>query len=86
MFLVGETNFCGFLSPQEFRRGRYRKGFPANRLCLGFGAGAAKGLPNGFCAASEAVEAGKMLGIVTKFDFLQAFALTTVKLCPISMS
>ena len=32
------------------------------------------------------VEAGKMLGIVTKFDFLQTFSFRPVKLCPISMN
>jgi CBS domain-containing protein len=32
------------------------------------------------------MEEGKMLGIVTKFDFLRAFAFTTVRWCPITMS
>ena len=58
------------------------KDFLLTDYALGFGAGAAKGLPNGFCAASEAVEAGKMLGIVTKFDFLHAFAFTTRQIVP----
>jgi CBS domain-containing protein len=32
--------------------------------------------------AFPVVEAGKMLGIVTKFDFLQAFAFTTSQIVP----
>ena len=36
--------------------------------------------------AFPVVEAEKMLGIVTKLDFLRAFAFTTSRIGPISMS